>query len=68
MVEAANHFRLDPTSIFYIGKVFDLLLLHWESIWIYNKSITVTKVGPVFGKSAKVQGQHWVGKAPLLHC
>ena len=44
MVEAVRPFKLDTTSISYIYKVFDYLLLLWIGICMYIHTITTSSI------------------------
>jgi DNA-binding helix-hairpin-helix protein with protein kinase domain len=35
IVDSRNHFRLNTTSILYIYKVFNHLLMQWMAIWMH---------------------------------
>jgi hypothetical protein len=53
-VEAINHFRLHPTSILCIDKVFEHLLMLWIGIMMPPHTITTTTVVSNFGELAKI--------------
>ena len=60
-------FMIESASMIYINKMFDHLRLQSIGIWIHHHNFTNTSIGPDFGKSAKLKGQHWVKKASHLH-
>ena len=58
MVEAVYPFNLQPTSMLYISKVFDQLLLWWMGIWMHTHTINATYVAPDLGELNEVQGKY----------
>jgi hypothetical protein len=46
MVEAVEPFKLHPTSMSYIYKVFEHLQLLWMGIWLHTHNITTTNISP----------------------
>jgi len=51
IVEAVEPFKLHPTSMLYIYKVFEHLKQLWMGIWQHTHTITTTEVSPDLGKS-----------------
>ncbi len=52
LVEAVEPFRLNPSSISYIHKVFELLLRFWMGIWLHTHTVTTTDASPDLAKLA----------------
>ncbi len=48
MVESTNSFRLHPTSIPYVYKVFQHLDMLWMDIWVHPYSGIPVQVGVIF--------------------
>jgi hypothetical protein len=67
MVEAVDHFRLDPTNILYIHKVFNNLLLCWQGVWMHPYIITTTTVAPHFENLDEILGYGLVQIIPICY-
>jgi hypothetical protein len=50
LVEAVESFKLHPSSISYIHKVFEHLLRLWMGIWLHTHTVTTTAASPDLGK------------------
>jgi hypothetical protein len=50
IVEAVEPFKLHPTSMSYIYKVFEHLKQLWIEIWQHTHTITTTEVSPGVGE------------------
>jgi len=55
MVAAVEPFKLHPTSISYIYKVFEHLKQLWMGIWQHTYTVTTTEVSTDFGKLAEIE-------------
>jgi len=53
MVEAVEPFKLHPTSMAYLYKVFEHLKQLWMGIWQHIHSVTTTEVSPDLGELAE---------------
>ncbi len=53
MVEAVEPFKLHPTYVSYIYKVFEHLKELWMGIWQHTHTIITTEVSPDFGELAE---------------
>ena len=49
MVETVEPFKLHPTYMSYIYKVFEHLKQLWMGIWQHTYTVTTTEVSPDFG-------------------
>jgi len=67
MVEAVEPFKLHPTSMSYLYKVFEHLQLLGMGIWMHTHSITNTDVSPDLGELAESLGDVNVQTIPLCH-
>ena len=54
MVEAVEPFKLYPTSMSYIYKVFEHLKQLWMGIWQHTHTVTTTEVSPDLGKFTEI--------------
>jgi hypothetical protein len=54
MVEAVEPFKLYPTSMSYIYKVFEHLKQLWIGIWQHTHTVTTTEVSPDLGKFTEI--------------
>jgi hypothetical protein len=54
IVEAVEPFKLHPTSMSYIYKLFEHLKQLWMGIWQHIHSITTTEVSPDLGKFSDI--------------
>ena len=68
MVEAVEPFKLHPTSMSYIYKVFEHLKQLWMGIWQHIHSITTTKVSPDLGKFSEHLDDVNVEMIPIHYC
>jgi len=64
--EAVEPFKLHPTSMAYIYKVFEHLKQLWMGIWQHLHSFTTTDVSPDLGKFSKIINDVNVEMIPLL--
>jgi hypothetical protein len=51
MVEAKISFRLHPTSLLDVYKVFKHLEMLWMGIWVHPYTVTLVQVGAKFGET-----------------
>jgi hypothetical protein len=51
MVEAVEPFKLNPTSMAYIDKVFEHLKLLWMGVWLRTHTIIINDVSPKQNKT-----------------
>ena len=66
MVEAVEPFKMHPTSMSYLYKVFEhLQLLLWMGIWLHTHTVTTTDVSPDLGELAESLGDVSVQTIPL---
>ena len=54
MVETVEPFKLHPTSMSYIYKVFGHLKQLWMGIWQHTHTVTTTEVSPDLGKFTEI--------------
>jgi hypothetical protein len=54
IVEAVEAFKLHPTSMSYIYKVFEHLKQMWMGIWQHIHTVTTTEVSPDLGELAEI--------------
>jgi len=54
MVEAVEPFKLHPTSMSYIYKVFEHLKQLWMGIWQHTHTVTTTELSPDLGELAEI--------------
>jgi hypothetical protein len=54
IVEAVEPFKLHPTSMAYIYKVFEHLTQLWMGIWQHIHSVTTTEVSPDLWKISEI--------------
>jgi len=54
ITEAVEPFKLHPTSMLYIYKVFEHLKQLWMEIWQRIHSVTTTEVSPDLGKFSEI--------------
>ncbi len=67
MVEAVEPFKLHPTSMSYIYKVFEHLKQLWMRIWQHTHTVTTTEVSPDLGELAETQDDVSVEMIPELY-
>ena len=65
MVEAVEPFKLYPTSVPYIYKVFEHLKQLWMGIWQHTHTITTTEVSPDLGEFTEILDDVSVEMIPL---
>ena len=68
IVEAVDPFKLHPTSMSYIYKVFEHLKQLWMWIWQHIHTVTTTEVSPDFGELAEILDDVSVEMIPLRYC
>ena len=54
IVEAVEAFKLHPTSMSYIYKVFEHLKQLWMGIWQHTHTVTTTEVSPDLGEFTEI--------------
>ena len=54
MVEAVEPFKLHPTSMSYIHKVFEHLKQLWMGIWQHNHTVNTTELSTDLGELAEI--------------
>jgi hypothetical protein len=67
MVEAVEPFKLHPTSMSYIYKVFDHLKQLWMGIWQHIYAIISKVVSPDLGELAEILDDVSVEMIPLCY-
>jgi hypothetical protein len=67
IVEAVEPFKLHPTSMQYIYKVFKHLKQLWMGIWQHIHTVTTTEVSPDSGKFSKIIDDVNVETIPLRY-
>ena len=65
IVEAVEPFKLHPTSMSYLFKVFEHLQLLGMGIWMYIHSVNTTDVSPGLRKLAESLGDVSVQTIPF---
>jgi len=65
MVEAVEPFKLHPTSMSYIYKVFEHLKQLWMGIWQPTHTVTTTELSPDLGELAEILDDVIVEMIPL---
>ncbi len=68
MVEAVEPFKLHPTFMSYLYKVFEHLQLLCVDIWLHTHSVIITDVSPDLGELAESLGDVSVQTMPLHNC
>ena len=68
IVEAVEPFKLHPTSMLYIYKVFERFKQLWMGIWQHTHTITTTDVSPDLGKFSEILDDVNVETIPLHYC
>ena len=68
IVEAVEPFKLHPTSMSYIYKVFKYLKQLWMGIWLHSQTVTTTEVSPDLGEFAEILDDVSVEMIPLRYC
>ena len=67
MVEAVEPFKLHPTSMSYIYKVFEHFKQLWMGIWQHIHAITTTELSPDLGELAEILDDVSVEMIPLRY-
>jgi hypothetical protein len=67
MVEAVEPFKLHPTSMSYIYKVFEHLKQLWMGIWQHIYAIIITELSPDLGELAEILDDVIVEMIPLCY-
>ena len=66
--ETVEPFKLHPTSMSYIYKVFEHLKQLWMGIWQHTQTVTTTEVSPDLGEFAEILDDVSVEMIPLRYC
>jgi len=67
MVEAIEPFKLHPTSMAYILKVFEHLQLIWMDLWLHTCIVTTTDIFLNLGELAEILDDVNVLTMPLCN-
>jgi hypothetical protein len=67
MVEAVQPFKLHPTSMSYIYKVFEHLKQLWMGIWQHTHTVTTTEVSQDLGELAEILDDVSVEMIPVRY-
>jgi hypothetical protein len=67
IVEAVEPFKLHPTSMSHIYKVFEHLKQLWMGIWQHTHTVTTTDVSPDLGEFAEILDDVSVEMIPLRY-
>ena len=67
MVEAVEPFKLHPTSMSYIYKVFEHLKQLWMGIWQHTLTVPTTEVFPDLGEFAEIIDDVNVKTIPICY-
>jgi len=67
MVEAVEPFKLYPTSMSYIYKVFEHLKQLWMGIWQHTPTVTTTEVSPDLGEFTEILDDVSVEMIPVRY-
>ncbi len=65
LVEGVEPFKLHPSSMWYIHKVFEHLLRSWIDIWLPTHTVTTKDASPDLGKLAEILPDASVQTMPL---
>jgi len=68
IIEAVEPFKLHPTSMSYINKVFEHLQQLWRGIWQHIHTVTTTDVSPDLGELVEIIDDVNVKTIPLHYC
>ena len=68
IVEAVEPFKLHPTSMSYIYKVFEHLKQLWMGIWQHTHTVTTTDASSDLGELAEILDDVSVEMIPLRYC
>jgi len=67
ILEAVEPFKLHPTSMSYICKVFEHLKQLWMGIWQHTHTVTTTEVFPDFGEFTEILDDVRVVMIPVCY-
>jgi hypothetical protein len=67
ITEDVEPFKLHPTSMSYIYKVFEHLKQLWMGIWHHPHTVTTTEVSPDLGELAEILNDVNVEMIPLRY-
>jgi hypothetical protein len=67
MVEAVEPFKLHPTSMSYIYKVFEHFKQLWMGIWQHTYTVTTTELSSDLGELAEILDDVSVEMIPLCY-
>ena len=67
ITEVVEPFKLHPTSMSYIYKVFEHLKQLWMGIWQHMHTVTTTEVSPDLGEFAEILDDVSVDMIPLRY-
>jgi len=67
MVEAVEPFKLHPTSMSYIYKMFEHLKQLWMGIWQHTHTVTTTEVSPDYREFTEIVDDVSVEMIPLRY-
>jgi hypothetical protein len=67
IVEGVEPFKLHPTSMSYIYKVFEHLIQLWMGIWQHIHTITTTDISPDLGELAEILDEINVKTIPIRY-
>ena len=67
ITDAVEPFKLHPTSMSYIYKVFEHLEQFWMGTWQHIHTVTTTEVSPDLGKLAEIIDDVSVEMIPLCY-
>ncbi len=65
--EAVEPFKLHPTFMSYIYKVFEHLEQLWMGIWQHTHTVTTTEVSPDFGEVTEILDDGSVEMIPVRY-
>ncbi len=68
IVEAVEPFKLHPTSMSQIYKVFEHLKQLWIGIWQHTHTVTTTDVSPDLGQLAEILDDVSSEMIPIRYC
>jgi len=68
IVKAVEPFKLHPTSMSYIYKVFEHLKQLLMGIWQHIHTVTTTEVSPDLGEFSEILDEVSVELVPLCYC
>ena len=68
IVEGVEPFKLHPTSMSFIYKVFEYFKQLWMGIWRHIHSVATTEVPPDLGEFAEILDDVSVEMIPIRYC